>query len=253
MKKLFSATNVVGKFGLLQSLLEDAGILYEVRNEGSPYPLATGYPELWVLNDEDFAKAVEIRDDLFNAPPQVEQAQEAHVELEPSPDRFGLREKSRQIAGVCFIFALGAFAFFLWNNRQIHRVKSWPTAIGWVSDVQVISSTNVISGSTGNRVETHHHLIYTFTYEVGEHRYDIKRSYFLDRTPTEQVNQRAALGRTLTVHYDPSNPAKGVSERLDFRWGSLLTAIVWVSFGSAALIWPSRPQRIAKSDRIIPG
>jgi len=61
MKRLFSSPDSA-TLGLLRSRLEAAGIDCEIRNEcvsqamiGSPFD-----PELWVLNDEDFAKAREL-------------------------------------------------------------------------------------------------------------------------------------------------------------------------------------------------
>ncbi len=65
MKMLFSSPQgpVVG---LLKNLLDKAGIPCEVRNENaySNFPGAVFYPELWILNDDDFSKASEIRDTL---------------------------------------------------------------------------------------------------------------------------------------------------------------------------------------------
>ena len=63
MKMLYSSMNRT-EVGLLRSLLEEAGIEFEVRNEfmNANYPIAPFYPELWVIQDEDFIKAAEIRD-----------------------------------------------------------------------------------------------------------------------------------------------------------------------------------------------
>ena len=50
--------------GLLKSLLEDAGIPCEIRNENAfaNFPGASFYPELWLLNDHDYPAAVELLD-----------------------------------------------------------------------------------------------------------------------------------------------------------------------------------------------
>lgn len=47
---------------MLQSIIEGAGIEHEVRNEATNanYPTGPFCPELWILHDEDFAKAVEL-------------------------------------------------------------------------------------------------------------------------------------------------------------------------------------------------
>jgi hypothetical protein len=58
MKRLFSSANTA-EIGLLRDRLETAGIACEVRNEFlSPAMPGTPFdPELWVLNDEQFAEA----------------------------------------------------------------------------------------------------------------------------------------------------------------------------------------------------
>ena len=61
MKHLFSTPDSA-EIGLFHSLLEAAGIEFEIRNEHlSPVmPGAPFYPEIWVLRDEQFDKAREL-------------------------------------------------------------------------------------------------------------------------------------------------------------------------------------------------
>jgi hypothetical protein len=61
MKRLFSSPDSA-EVGLIRSRLEAAGIACEIRNEHlSPaMPGAPFYPELWVLQDEQFAEASEL-------------------------------------------------------------------------------------------------------------------------------------------------------------------------------------------------
>ncbi len=63
MKLLFTSPNSP-EVGLLKDRLDEAGIPSEVRNENlySNFPGVPFQPELWVLNDDDFPKACEIRD-----------------------------------------------------------------------------------------------------------------------------------------------------------------------------------------------
>src|SRR5258707_5209575 len=61
MKLLYSSTDLRG-IGLIRSSLEAAGIAYEVHNETIPYPGAIFYPEVWVVEDSEFARACELRD-----------------------------------------------------------------------------------------------------------------------------------------------------------------------------------------------
>jgi len=67
MKRLFSSTNPAS-LALVKSMLEGAGIEYDMRNETMPYQGAAFYPELWILHDDDFSKASEIRDAAISQP-----------------------------------------------------------------------------------------------------------------------------------------------------------------------------------------
>jgi len=52
------------ELGLLKSLLDEVGIACEIRNEASypNFPGAAFQPEIWVVEEKDYAKACEIRD-----------------------------------------------------------------------------------------------------------------------------------------------------------------------------------------------
>jgi hypothetical protein len=69
MKMLFTSMNRT-EAGLLKSILENAGIEFEMRNEftNANYPSAEFAPELWVIHDEDFPKAAQLRDEWRRAP-----------------------------------------------------------------------------------------------------------------------------------------------------------------------------------------
>ena len=70
MKMLYTSADRTA-VGLLQGALEEAGIKCELRNDAmqANFPGAAFYPELWVLDDEDFARAAEVRDgQLARAP-----------------------------------------------------------------------------------------------------------------------------------------------------------------------------------------
>jgi hypothetical protein len=61
MKPLFSSSNSA-EIGLIRSRLQAAGIDCELRNEHlfAALPGAPFYPELWILNDENFDEAAEL-------------------------------------------------------------------------------------------------------------------------------------------------------------------------------------------------
>lgn len=60
MQKIFTSLNRV-KLMLLKSELDEAGIPSLIKNESPPaageVPSVIAYPELWIMNDEDFAGA----------------------------------------------------------------------------------------------------------------------------------------------------------------------------------------------------
>ena len=63
MKLLFSSPSAP-EVGLLKSLLDGAGIASEIRNDTvhAIFPGAAFQPEIWVLNEEDYAEACRVRD-----------------------------------------------------------------------------------------------------------------------------------------------------------------------------------------------
>ena len=67
MKLLYSSRDIRG-IGVVRSALDDAGISYEVQNETIPYPGAIFWPEVWVVEDSDFARACEVRDAVAKLP-----------------------------------------------------------------------------------------------------------------------------------------------------------------------------------------
>jgi hypothetical protein len=63
MKILYSSSNGP-EVGLLKSALDDEGIACEIRNEATSanLPGAAFQPEIWIVSEEDYAEACEIRD-----------------------------------------------------------------------------------------------------------------------------------------------------------------------------------------------
>jgi predicted RNA-binding Zn-ribbon protein involved in translation (DUF1610 family) len=57
---------------MVRSSLDAAGIAYEVRNETLPYPGAIFYPEIWVVEDGEFARACELRDAVSKLPTEAQ-------------------------------------------------------------------------------------------------------------------------------------------------------------------------------------
>jgi hypothetical protein len=72
MKMLFTSMDRMA-VGILRGIIEEAGIELEVRNDATSanYPTGPFFPELWIIYDEDFARAVELRD-AWRATPSAE-------------------------------------------------------------------------------------------------------------------------------------------------------------------------------------
>ncbi len=71
MKLLFRSSNL-RDIGMVSSLLEELGIAYLIRNETIPLEGLAFFPELWILNDNDFAKARALREVFCTSPPVPE-------------------------------------------------------------------------------------------------------------------------------------------------------------------------------------
>jgi hypothetical protein len=85
MKFLFSSPSGP-EVGLLKSLLDEAGIACEVRNEStsSILPGAQFQAEVWVTSDDDYARACEIRDSWHQNAPGDSSANPHLIEIEKS-------------------------------------------------------------------------------------------------------------------------------------------------------------------------
>lgn len=66
MKLLYSSNDIRG-IGVVRSVLDEAGVVYEVQNETIPYPGTIFYPEVWV-DDSEYARACELRDAVTKLP-----------------------------------------------------------------------------------------------------------------------------------------------------------------------------------------
>lgn len=74
MKKVFTSTDSA-QVGLMQSVLEEAGIDCEIRNDmvSRMIPLPMLAPELWVVQDEDQNEAEQVIA-AFQSPPSPDAA-----------------------------------------------------------------------------------------------------------------------------------------------------------------------------------
>jgi len=114
MKLLFSSPSEP-EVGLLKNLLEENGIAAEIRNASvhSNFPGAAFQPEIWILNDEHYPKACELRD----------------VWSQPSIARGALAQDGESRPTMWFVCAvcLGGAIILAWQG---FRAKTWVPFVG---------------------------------------------------------------------------------------------------------------------------
>jgi hypothetical protein len=123
MKLLFSSPSPP-EVGLLKTLLDEAGIPCEIRNDTiyQNLPGAAFQPELWVLNEKDYPAACEICDAWRES--VVVEAEPADSNNKRRPDYSG------SVGG-----ALGALLFFGWAllmQKQFAQSRKPEYALGMV-------------------------------------------------------------------------------------------------------------------------
>ena len=108
MKFLYSSPSEP-EVGLLKSLLDEAGIACEIRNESTHpnLPGAAFQAEVWVVGDDDFARACQVRD-----------AFQARASVAPQPRSAGLRAWTG-------LLLLSAGAVFAWQSARLGRWGSF--------------------------------------------------------------------------------------------------------------------------------
>lgn len=79
MKRVFTSNAMSADQEIVKSLLDEAGIPCMIRNEFPSGALSEltpseASPEVWIMNDEDYAKAREIVDALQNATVEIQEA-----------------------------------------------------------------------------------------------------------------------------------------------------------------------------------
>ncbi len=106
MKLLFSSPNAA-EVGLLKGILDETGIACEIRNENtsSNFPGAEFQAEAWVLDDSDYDRACEMRDDWQKS-------------LDAQPPRAGVAESYRPLNTYFGFLSLAACAFMVWQAAR---------------------------------------------------------------------------------------------------------------------------------------
>jgi hypothetical protein len=110
MRLLFSSQSAP-EVGLLKNLLEENGIVAEVRNETvhSNFPGAAFQPEVWIMNDKDFLKACEVRDAWH----------------QPAPARNPVAPEDSESRGALWLVCVVCFGGGIVSAWQGFRARSW--------------------------------------------------------------------------------------------------------------------------------
>jgi hypothetical protein len=126
------------------------------------------------------------------------------------------------IAGVICSFAIpvlviGGIGYFLYKRNQQSMAYRQSTQT-WLSTTGTVLMSSVQWKHTGNSSSTYPVVVYQ--YEVNGQRYQSQRikagEQFLNVRVMGQADatvNRYPIGATVTVYYDPKNPAESVLER----------------------------------------
>jgi len=154
----------------------------------------------------------------------------------PSPQDRGSRRAAAFLAAT--VLGLGGVAVTGTGLYRAHVASSWPQASGQIVESRLVSGTS-------DRVDVE------YTYEVDDrvHR-GARISYTLVRGPffTRATEVRYPRGKTVTVHYDPTDPTRSV---LEVRAPSLYLLVFIVSliaFSWGVSRWIQEAQR-ERADR----
>jgi len=128
------------------------------------------------------------------------------------------------------------------NLAETRAARRWPTVQGTVLSSRAESRRELAHPGGGTTVTVWSPLV-EYSYKVGTRSYHGSRVAFGpevagDRDLAEQTVQRYPAGATVSVHYDPSNPAHATLEAaMALRWVALLVPI---GFFAAALFFSGR-------------
>jgi hypothetical protein len=136
MKILFSSPSEP-EVGLLKSVLDEAGVACEIRNENTHpnLPGAAFQPEIWVVNEEDYAQACEVRDAWHRTRP-VETPQQA---AEGS-------ESARVNAFFCSLAGLVLLTAAVLLAWQFARAEDWAVVAGLLPLLGLIGAVFLWTG-----------------------------------------------------------------------------------------------------------
>lgn len=115
------------------------------------------------------------------------------------------------------ILVLGGLGFFLYKRNQQSMAYRQSTQ-AWQSTTGTVLMSSVQSGYSGGHHSTYPVVVYQ--YEVSGQRYQSQRikagEQFINvriAGQAEATVQKYPIGLTVTVYYNPSNPAEAVLER----------------------------------------
>ncbi|TYQ25933.1 DUF3592 domain-containing protein [Pseudanabaena sp. UWO311] len=139
---------------------------------------------------------------------------------------------SPQIAGlICIVIGLGSAFYLLWTLRQQHMSKHWYTTTGEILE------SNIEEDSDG----WYPHVRYEYT--VQRKRYASERLYFYavnGSTKRDAMKHLSpyAVGKTVTIYYDPVKPEEAVLNRHVPLWRHffLLFCASFLLIGGATML-----------------
>lgn len=139
-------------------------------------------------------------------------------------------------ASVFILAGIGCLVYAIINVQRAWASRSWPTVQGVVLSAEVKRSQT----KHGNTTTWSYRAVVRYDFQVDGKPYSGDKISFVDfgSRNASLANTRAnryAAGKTVTVHYDPSNPQICVLEPgfSVFAWMSLIGGFGFLSVGAA--------------------
>jgi hypothetical protein len=139
------------------------------------------------------------------------------------------------LSAVFPVTGLGLIVHFIFKYRKAQRALSWPTVSG-----RIVSSA-VVPSRLGTEDETYRPAI-RYEYQVNDKPYvaDVWRigfeAHFTARKKSEGAVALYPAGRTVTVHFNPKDPADAVLEPGETSWASAVVGMFFLAIGLYVLL-----------------
>ncbi|HTD23698.1 MAG TPA: DUF3592 domain-containing protein [Terriglobales bacterium] len=135
--------------------------------------------------------------------------------------------------GLVSLAGLGLIFMAAFDLRKANRAKTWPTAQGKV----LSSGLAAVNDSDGTTYKAA--ILYEYSVNSVDHRSDVWRvragSSSFTKAATEAV-KRYPAGATVTVYFNPENPADAMLEPGKVSWSLLFGGVMFAGIGAIGFL-----------------